>query len=160
VLSLLALVLSVPQAFAQQGKMPKLGSQVPPMVLRARVHAHQCLTDVNHNDPCAEVRIQGMLFTIAWDARTKKITYLFTSDRRFITDSELGVGGDCRLVDEGGTPLDLARYMSWLVTPMWADTVGSLSGDAVWYGALRRDANPKYGTVTGFFQSRHLKIRQ
>jgi len=111
---LFALALCAPQAEAQEVKVPKLGAQVPPQVLRARTHSQQCLTDINHNDPCASVRIEGMLFTIAWDTHTKEITYLFTSDHRFLTDSELGVGGGARLVDEGGKTLDLAKYMNWL----------------------------------------------
>ena len=61
--------------------MPKLGARVPPQVLRARTPSQQCLTDINHNDPCASVRIEQMLFTIAWDAHTKEMTYLFTSDQ-------------------------------------------------------------------------------
>jgi hypothetical protein len=102
-----------------------------------------------------------MLFAIAWDTHTKEITYLFTSDHRFLTDSELGVGGHTRLVDEDGKAFDLAQYMNWLVTPQWADTVQSLSGDATWYAALRRDAtSPEYGTIGGFVQSRYLKKGQ
>ena len=158
---LFALALCAAQAEAQLTKMPKLGAQVPPQVLRARTHFQQCLTDISHNDPCASVRIDKMLFTIAWDTRTKEITYLFTSDHRFLTDSELGVGGSARLVDEGGKALGLAQYMNWLVTPQWADTVRSLSGDATWYAALRRETtSPEYATVADFVQSRYLKAGQ
>jgi len=157
-LLLFALALCAPQAETQETKLANLGAQVPPQVLRARIHSQQCLTDINHNDPCASVRIQGMLFTIAWDTHTKKITYLFTSDHRFRTDSELGVGGHARLVYEGGKPSELAQYLNWLVTPQWADTVQSLSGDATWYAALRRDAtSSEYGTIAGFVQSQYLK---
>ena len=99
-----------------------------------------------------------MLFTIAWDTDTKEIAYLFTSDHRFLTDSELGVGGHVRLVYEGGRPFDLAQYMNWLVTPQWADTFRSLSGDATWYAAIRRDAtSSEFGTIAGFVQSQYLK---
>jgi hypothetical protein len=158
-LCLFALVLHAPQAEAQESNVPKLVSQVPQRVLRARTRSQGCLTGTNHHDPCASVRIKGTLFTIAWDTHTKEITYLFTSDHRFITDSELGVGGGCRLVDEGGKAFDLAQYMNWLVTPRWADTAGSLSGDATWYAALRRDTtSSEYGRVVGFVQSRYLKI--
>lgn len=102
-----------------------------------------------------------MLFTIAWDTQTKAITYLFTDDRRLVTDSELGVGGRCRLVDETGKPDDVVQYMDWLVTPKWADMIGNLSGDATWYAALRRDApQSEYGKIVGFVQSRYLKIVQ
>lgn len=160
-LLLFALALCAPQAETQETKLPNLGAKVPPKVLRARIHSQQCLTDINHNDPCASVRIERMLFTIGWDIHTKEITYLFTSDHRFLTDSELGVGGHARLFDEGGKPFEFAQYMNWLVTPQWVDTVRSLSGDATWYAALRRDAtSSEYGTVVGFVQSRYLKNGQ
>jgi hypothetical protein len=156
---LFALALCAPQAGAQETKMPKLGAQVSPQVLRARTHSQQCLTDIDHNDPCTTVRIERMLITIAWDTHTKEITYLFTSDHRFFTDSELGVGGGARIVDEDGRAFDLTQYMNWLVAPQWA--VRSLSGDATWYAALRRDTTTsEYGTVVGFVQSRYLKVQQ
>jgi hypothetical protein len=130
-------------------------------VLKASSDDKQCLTDINHRDPCASVRIERMLFTIAWDTQTKAITYLFTEDPRLVTDSELGVGGRCRLVNEAGQPDDVAGYMDWLVTPKWADTIRNLSGDVTWYAALRKDApQSEYGKIVGFVQSRYLKIRQ
>ncbi|MGH9511528.1 MAG: hypothetical protein ACRD2U_05270 [Terriglobales bacterium] len=86
---------------------------------------------------------------------------MFTEDHRLVTDSELGVGGRCRLLDEAGKPDDMSHYLDWLVTTEWADTVGSLSGDATWYAAIRRDApQSEYGTVVAFVQSRYLKIPQ
>jgi hypothetical protein len=88
------------------------------------------------------------------------ITYIFTDDDRFVTDSELSVGGECRLVDEGGHPYDVLQYVGWLVTPKWADTEGGVSGKTIWYAALRREANASYGRVVGFVQSRYLKLGQ
>jgi len=160
-LCLCAFVLHTPRSEAQASKVPELGSQVPPRVLRARTRSQQCLTDTKHHDPCASVRIKGMLFTVAWDTHTKEITYLFTSDHRFITDSELDAGGGCRLLDEEGKEFDLSGYMNWLITPRWADTARDLSGDATWYAAIRREAdNHEFGTVVGFVQSRYLKLPQ
>src|SRR5215831_12231514 len=63
---------------AQVPKVPSLGSQVPKQVLKAR--ATQCLTDVQHHDPCALVKIHGILFTVAWDRETNAVTYISTSD--------------------------------------------------------------------------------
>jgi hypothetical protein len=160
-LSIFIFALCVARGEAEDRHMPKLGSQAPAYVMTARSHPRQCLTNINHRDPCASVTIEGMLFTIAWDAQTKTITYLFTEDRLLVTDSELGVGGGCRLVDEAGKPDDLVQYMGWLVTPKWADTIEHLSGDTVWYAALHRDTSQtKYGKVVGFVQSQYLKIPQ
>src|SRR5258705_2342636 len=142
----LVLVLIAPRVGAQETLVPKLGSPVKSSVVNARSGSQQCLTDVGHHDPCASVKIDKAIFTIAWDASTKEITYLFTDDRHLVMDSELGVGGGCRLVDESGKPDEMVQYMGWLVTPRWRDTVGNLSGDAVWYAALRKEtARPKYG---------------
>jgi len=55
----------------------------------------------------------------------------------------------------------LTHYLDWIVTPQWMDTVGTLSGDAVWYAALKKEsANAKSGRIAGFVQSRYLKIGQ
>jgi hypothetical protein len=82
---------------AQETKTPSLGSPVPQQVISARTRGQHCLTDANHLDPCASVTIRGVLFTVAWDEKTKVVTYLFTADHRLVTDSELGVGGGGRL---------------------------------------------------------------
>jgi len=157
---LLLLTLVGRGARAQDTNVPALGSQVSPRVLKARLHAQECPTDINHRDPCASIKIKNVLFTIAWDKDTKAITYLFTDDRTFVTNSELSVGGECRLLDEGGTPEDVAQYMGWLVTPKWSDTEDAVSGKTIWYAALRRGAKTGYGTIVGFVQSRYLKLGQ
>jgi len=95
---------------------------------------------------------------MAWSEDSKQITYLFTQDLHVITDSELGVGGGCRLVDEADNPYELVHYMDWLITPAWADTIADLSGDAIWYAALARDPRTQhYGRIKGFVQSKYLK---
>jgi hypothetical protein len=155
------LVLCTSHVQAQSVTLPRLGSQVPLSVVESRVDSQLCLTANNQRDPCASLKVGNTLFTIAWDARTKVTTYLFTSDPHLMTDSELMVGGLCRLVDESGKTYEMTRYMNWLVTPKWMDTVGKLSGDAIWYAALKkRSANAEYGTIAGFVQSRYLMIGQ
>jgi hypothetical protein len=141
------------QTRAQETHVPDLGSRVPSYMLRANTHSQQCLTDINHHDPCASVEIDKKRFTIAWDARTKTITYIFTEDRHFRTDSELRVNGLCRVSD----PAQLVRYMDWVTTRQWADTVRYLSGDALWYAALHEETSPGYAHIVGFVQSRFLK---
>lgn len=154
-----ALALAVQPAGAQERHVPEIGSQVPSYVLKARIPSQECLTDIKRHDPCASVKIDKILFTIAWDSQTKAITYIFTDDRHLVTDSELGVGGSCRLVDESERPYELVHYMDWVITPQWADMVGVMSGDAVWYAALRKEtSNAEYGKIVGFLQSRYLTV--
>jgi hypothetical protein len=102
-----------------------------------------------------------MLFKIDWDRETSAVTFLLTEDPHFVTDSELGVGGGCRLLDGADQPYPLTPYLGWLFTPMWADSAQYLSVDAVWYAALSRDsASSMSGKIVGFVQSRYLKLKE
>jgi len=159
-ISALLLVLCASQAVVQKEYVPQLGSKIPPYILKARTDSRRCLTDdAGHRDPCASVAIQKKRFTIAWDAKTNEVTYLFTDDPDLVMDSELGVGGSCRLVEQDGKPIETFHYMGWLVTSVWTDMAKEVSGDAYWYAALRRDAaHADYGTIVGFVQSRYLKL--
>ena len=155
------LVICALHAHGQEKRVPTLGSRAPSWVLSARAHSETCLTDVNHRDPCATVTIKRMLFKIAWDRETSAVTFLLTEDPHLVTDSELGVGGGCRLLDGADQPYPLTPYLGWLFTPMWADSVEDLSGDAVWYAALRKEsALLPYGRIVGFVQSRYLKLKE
>jgi hypothetical protein len=90
------MALCVTQVAAQSLDLPKLGSEVAPYIEKSRLNSKQCRTDINRHDPCVSLKVGNTLFTVAWDARTKAITYLFTSDPHLITDNELMVGGSCR----------------------------------------------------------------
>ena len=159
--TVLMLLLCASRAVAQIKQVPKLGSEVPAYVAEARTDSQQCLTDTGHRDPCASVQIEKTGYTIAWDVKTNKITYMFTSDPGLIMDSELSVGGTCSLAEPAVTPNKLFHYMSWLITPAWVDTARNVSGDAHWYAALRRNsAHSDSGTIVGFVQSRYLKLGQ
>jgi hypothetical protein len=129
--------------------------------LKARTDSRECLTNVGHHDPCATVTIKKRGFTIAWDAKTNEVTYLFTDDPHLIMDSELSVGGQCRLVEQDGKPVKMLDYMDWLITDAWTDQATNFSGEDYWYAAMRRDAKrPEYGIIVGFVQSRYLKLGQ
>ena len=146
------------QAAGQVASLPVLGSRVSEHVIAAGSGDQQCLTDIDHRDPCTSIKIKNVLFTIAWDADTRTVSYLFTEDHHFVTDSELGIGGSCNVAPKVGDLVALFPYLDWLVTPKWADTRQDLSGDARWYAALRKDAtHPRYARITGFVQSRYLR---
>ena len=160
-ITVLMLVLCASRAVAQNKQIPKLGSEVPAYVLKARADSQQCLTDTGDRDPCASVKIGKTEFTIAWDVTTNKVTYLFTSDPGLIMDGELSVGRTCSLVEPAVTPNKLFHYMNWLITPAWVSTARNVSGEARWYAALRRNAaNSVYGTIVSFVQSRYLNAGQ
>jgi len=104
---LIALIACAIEAQGQGKNLPNLDSPVPSWVVKARVKSETCLTDTNHRDPCATVRVKKMQFRIAWDKQTSAVTFLFTDDVHLITDRELGDGGGCRLVDQADQPYKL-----------------------------------------------------
>jgi|HubBroStandDraft_2_1064218.scaffolds.fasta_scaffold924282_1 hypothetical protein len=102
------LVIWALHAHGQEKRLPTLGSRAPSWVLSARAHSETCLTNVNHRDPCAKV-------TIKEDAVQDRLgsgdfcgdLSTLTEDPHLVTDSELGVGGGCRLLDGADQPYPL-----------------------------------------------------
>ena len=153
-----ALLLAQP-ASAQLNRLPQLGAPAPDSLLTSGKHEKVCRTGPGHRDPCAAVVIGKIRYTIAWDAQTKDITYLFTDDHHLVTDSGLAVGSTCRVAGASGQPDDSFRYMKWLIDPRWKGQDSSLGVDATWYAVLHQDGlDPHYGDVIGFLQSSYLKV--
>jgi hypothetical protein len=77
-----------------------------------------------------------------------------------VGDSELGVGGSCRIAgDSGRGDSRLIKSREWLVTEDWRESFREWSGRATWYAALDLDSgHPGYATIVGFMQSRYLKL--
>src|ERR1051326_6387666 len=124
---LLAVFYSAPQKDALADP-PRVGTPVPAIVMAARRASETCLTAASHYDPCAQVSADHVAYVIAWDAKTNKVTYVFTADLAFVTDSELGVGGTAR-----GDRRKLKTYKTWLIATDSADTSdGDGAGDK-WY---------------------------
>jgi hypothetical protein len=145
---------------AQAQEFPVIGAKVPAHVVGTSSGIRQCETETAQHDPCATVNIRGHRVTVAWEQQTKAVTYLFTDDRHLIGDSELGVGGHCRIRgDSGRGDSHLTKYREWLVAEEWKESFSNWSGDAVWYAALQVDSgNPAYANIVGFVQSRDLNL--
>jgi hypothetical protein len=146
---------TAPRARVRDIHVPDVGVQAPQFVLKARRGVQECLTDFAHKDPCAVVSIEGQRYTVAWDAKSGLITYILTTDLHFLTDSELSVGGMCRLSD----PLKATQYMDWIIAPEWIDTARNISGEAKWYAVLEKTGRD-YTRIKGFVQSQYLKPKQ
>ena len=82
------LLLPVPVQ-AQIDHLPALGAPAPASLISADKKDKLCRTSADHRDPCAAVEIGKIKYTIAWDAASKAITYIFTDDRNLVTDSGL-----------------------------------------------------------------------
>ena len=115
-------------------------------------------SEQHYRDPCVTVNISAHRVTVAWDQQTRAVTYLFTDDQRLLGDSELSVGGSCRVAgDSGRSASRLIKYGQWLVTEDWRESFREWSGAATWYAALRVDSEkPGYATIVGFVQDRYL----
>ena len=158
-LSVCAILLPGLPARAQSMSFPQLGAPAPAALFTAAKHDRKCDTGPGHKDPCTEIEFDKIRFTVAWDAQTKNITYLFTDDRHVVTDSQLSVGDTCRVVDSSGKADTVVPYMKWMIDPRWKGTDSNLDRKAVWYAALHKDDfDPHYGDVAGFVQSSYLTL--
>lgn len=153
------LLLTAAPAGAQISALPKLGAPVPATLLTTDKKEKRCRTDASREDPCMEVEIADIHYTIAWDADTKAITYLFTDDHHVVTDNGLAVGNSLRVADASGSADPTMPYMKWFIDPKWKDTDARL-GAAVWYAALHKDYDHHFGDVVGFVQSRYIAVKQ
>ncbi len=145
---------TLPYAAGQAQEFPVMGAHVPTYIARARNATSQCEKGTKRHDSCATVTIQGHRVAVGWNQQTKAINYLFTDDKRLIGDSELEVGGSCRVA-----AVHLTRYGQWFVAEEWKDRFSKWSGDAIWHAVLRvSTANPEYATIIGFVQNSDLKL--
>lgn len=145
-------------AQAQLTSLPALGAPAPSYIFTAEKHSKECETGPGHKDPCAQIEFDKARFTVAWDAQTKVITYLFTNDPRVVTDTQLSVGGSCRVVQPSGAPDPTVAYLKWVIDPKWKGMDHEMTGDAVWYAALQKNFDPAYGNIVGLVQSRYIVL--
>lgn len=136
---------------------PDLGATVPKIIVAARHGLENCVTATSRLEPCAQIVSEHISYIVAWDKTTAKVTYLFTSDLSFVTDSELGVGGTLR-VDRR----NLVAYKNWLIAPESADTANGDGTGNKWYPVVApldqpsSDPNKTYASISGFVQSEYL----
>ncbi|HTW47713.1 MAG TPA: hypothetical protein VMD92_07185 [Acidobacteriaceae bacterium] len=157
--SLCALLVPALPARAQARSLPQLGAPVPGFVT-ADKHTKECSTGPGHKDPCAEIEIDKIRYTVAWSAQTKAVTWLFTEDHRIVTDTQLAVGNACRLVQDSGTPDATVSYLKWIIDPRWKGPATNFTGNAVWYAAIHKDPlDHTFGDIVGFVQSAYLPLK-
>ena len=70
--------------------IPQLGDPVPDALLKRASAAHPCDTGEGRHEPCATLTIRRDRITVAWDAATKRITYLYSTT--LATDDDIQVG--------------------------------------------------------------------
>jgi hypothetical protein len=148
-------------ARAQIGHLPALGAPVPPSLLNGAKHEKQCRTDEHHYDPCTEIDIGRIRYTVAWDTSTKDVTYLYTDDHGIVTDTGLAVGNSIRIVGDSGKTDPTVPYLKWVIDPKWKGAATKSGDKSVWYAALHNDGyDRKYDDIVGFVQSRYIEVKK
>jgi hypothetical protein len=155
-----ALTVIAPPAHAQLARLPKLGTPVPANLTTANKHEKRCHTSESSYDPCTEIDIDNIRYTIAWDPQTKDITYLFTDDHHLVTDNGLAVGNTIRVIGDSGKPDPTVPYMKWVIDPKWKDKATKFGQQSLWFAALRKNNfDTSYDNIAGFVQSRYLQLK-
>lgn len=158
-LSLSAVAFAASPGSAPIKSVPQLGAPVPDSLFTADKHEKECRTSSDHQDPCTQVDIDGIRYTIAWDAQSKDVTYIFTDDHHILTEGGLSVGDTCRVVQDSGQSDPTVSYMKWIIDPKWTGS-DPKAGGASWYVALHKDAlDHHFGDIVGFVQSRYLSLK-
>ena len=148
-------------AGAQIDHLPALGAQVPASLLSGAKHEKQCRTEEHHYDPCAEINIGKIRYTVAWDIATKDVTYLYSNDQDLITDNGLAIGNSIRVTSDGGEADPTVSYMKWVIDPKWKGADTKTGDSATWYAALQKDGfDHNYDSIVGFVQSRYIELKK
>jgi hypothetical protein len=140
-------------------RLPQLGDEVPTALLK-QSSTKPCDTGEDRHEPCATLTIHHDRatdrITIAWDATTRHITYLYSVT--LVTDDDIRAG-DVLAIDSAVpvTPFPIATVPHRFVSSEWCDTVADLSGDADWC-AIMIPTRPRSGKVLGFVQSIYLYL--
>jgi hypothetical protein len=160
-LLLSALAWTATPAGAQISHLPALGAPVPPALLTSAKHEKQCRTSESHFDPCSEITIGQIRYTVAWDSASKDVTYLFTEDHDLVTDTGLAIGNSIRIVGDSGQPDTTVPYLKWVIDPKWKDKDSKIGDDSVWYAALHKEGfDRNYDSIVGFVQSRYIDLKK
>lgn len=135
---------------------PQLGDEVPAPLLKRAITAKPCDVGDSKTDPCATLSAGHDRVTVAWDATTHRVTYLYSTTLN--TDDDIRAG-DLLAIDPDSpiTPFPTHASPHRFVTIDWCDTDRDLSGEALWC-AVMTPARPRSGKVLGFVQSLYLYL--
>lgn len=135
--------------------VPRLGEDAPEL-LRKRAAAKPCAITDGRSDPCSTLTIAHDRITVAWDATTHRVTYLYSTT--LDTDDDIRTG-DVLAIDSDSpiTPFPGEGQPHRFVTVDWCDTDADLTGDSEWC-AVMLPTRPRSGRVIGFVQSLYLYL--
>ena len=136
--------------------VPQLGDEVPESLLKRSSSAKPCDVGDGKTDPCAPLTAGRDRITVAWDATTRRVTYLYSAT--LDTDDDIRAG-DLLAIDPDSpiTAFPAHGAPHRFVTVDWCDTDAALSGRALWC-AVMVPTRPRSGKVLGFVQSLYLYL--
>ena len=134
----------------------QLGDEVPEALLKRSSPAKPCEIGDGKTDPCGNIAAGRDRVTVAWDATTHRVTYLYSTT--LDTDEDIRAG-DVLAIDSGSpiTPFPAHGSPHRFVTVDWCDTDRGLSGPSLWC-AVMVPTHPRSGKVVGFVQSLYLYL--
>lgn len=136
--------------------IPQLGEEVPAGLVKRGASTKPCDIGDGKTDPCATVTTGHNRVTVAWDATSRRVTYLYSTT--LDTDSDIRLG-DLLAIDPDSpiTPFPAPSSPHRFVTVDWCDTDRNLTGEALWC-AVMLPMRPRSGKVVGFVQSLYLYL--
>ena len=90
---LLTLAMSAAVCARAPEQVPAIGAKLNKHWLTAGEH-ELCMTSPAQLDPCFEQAFEGVRYRVAYSSKSKRVTYLTTSDGKFRTHSGLRVGDE------------------------------------------------------------------
>lgn len=139
---------------ASPASVPQLGEDVPGPLLKRASATKPCPVGDGHFDPCSTLTVGRDRVTVAWDAATHRVTFLYSTT--LSTDNDIRAGDVLEIeADSPLTPFPAPGEPHRFVTSDWCDTDSALTGDAEWC-AVMLPTRPRSGRVIGFVQSLYL----
>lgn len=136
--------------------VPQLGDEVADTILKRSVSSRPCEVGAGKTDPCATLTSGRNRISVAWDAATRRVTYLYSTTLQ--TDADIRAGDLLGIDSESPiTPFPSAGSPHRFVTVDWCDTDRDVSGEALWC-AVMVPVRPRSGRVVGFVQSLYLYL--
>lgn len=91
--------------------LPALGDKLSARLLEVGERQRRlCATHPAQLDPCLTSEFDGIKYSIAYDAESKRVTYIETSDRRFRTPIDQKVGDEIPISEK-----DVLFLPGWIV---------------------------------------------
>jgi hypothetical protein len=139
--------------------LPAIGDKVKKQWLPADERM-VCMTNPAQLDPCFERVFDGVQFLVAYRSKTRRVTYLFTSDERFQTADGIRVGDELRVTEANVQAVPGWEVYASTTRDGWRPIIGLndevklKDGTNLKIRYLRDGSESGSATITGFSRGR------